>query len=121
MRRVSRRGYDDDSVSTSDESTEDTQGIEDGERLKQNFEQFIKQAMVSQVLKTNRVFVISFEVLYLAVECIERYIEYVAERFEFIEMTDQNLKEFKLSAMIILNLASKYYDRVAYSISDLVT
>ena len=76
--------------------------------------------MISDLLRANRVFVINFEVLYLAADCIERYIEYVAERFEFSKITDQNLHEFKLSAMIILNLSSKYYDRVAYSISDLM-
>jgi hypothetical protein len=58
--------------------------------------------------------------LFLAVSCIERYLVYVAERFEISHMTDQNLEEFKLTSLIILNLASKYYDRVAYSISELL-
>jgi len=118
-RRLARRGdYEDDSVSTSDESTDES--FDNQLLQQQNFEQFVKKEMVQAVLRVNETYLVSFEVLYLAFSCIERYLDYVAERFEFSLTTDQNLKEFKLSSLIILNLASKFYDRVAYCVSDLI-
>lgn len=42
------------------------------------------------------------------------------ERVDSTSFTSDNYEEFKIAALIILNLSSKFLDRISYSISDLL-
>lgn len=59
--------------------------------------------------------------LFLTLNAVNRYLKAVSSLVDFSKLTNGNLEEFKLASLIILNLASKYNERVAYKISDLAS
>jgi hypothetical protein len=77
--------------------------------------------MVEQIMKVYGFYCISTETLFIALELLNRYFRYISQRLNFNQLSIENLMEFKISAMIILNLASKYFDRVAFNLTDLIS
>lgn len=79
-----------------------------------------KKVMMDVILLINNLYYIRCSTLYLALQNTSRYLEYVAARLDFSAFTEANYEELKIAALIILNLSSKFLDRISYSISDLL-
>ncbi|CDW83318.1 UNKNOWN [Stylonychia lemnae] len=77
-----------------------------------------KQVMIDAVLRIFKSYSITLPTLFLIIQNIHRYLQSIKTQLCW-DINIKTIEDFRLSALIILNLSTKYSDRVAFKITDL--
>eukprot|EP00347_Sterkiella_histriomuscorum_P020073 403339203 len=82
----------------------------------------LKKFMIDTVMVVFKKYKIALSTLYLTIGNINRYLNSVKTTIQYrnaLKFTINEIEDYKVAALIILNLSSKYCERVAFKVSEL--